>query len=230
MAPLPIFSESPNPGPLLSGAGYNFPPTPGMPVPRRPPSSSGAPDVDDVFVVIVSLAVVASLTIFVLLQAISVLKEVLDTRSTPFCAIPIATFRKHGLLSLNSASSEQQPLLEPSSSFIVGENGYQYSRWIGPHRCRFTLSPERYASDTSSTLTRSSSSDSTVVGGRICVVYDDTVTPSEEEEEEGGDEDDDDGEEGEEATEDDEDSQSVPLRTRDYEPRSRVRRQALFVQ
>ena len=66
------------------------------------------------------------------------------------------------------------------------------SPFLGPHRCQFTLSPERYDTDTdtSSTLTRSYSSDSTVVGGRICVVYDDSdelngIRLAEEEEEEG---------------------------------------------
>lgn len=110
------------------------------------------PELDDVFVIVVAIGVVGSITIFVLVQAVYAVKSMLDTSSgSPLCALP--SFRK-------------KPLLPDGRT----------SPFLGPHRCEFTLSPERYDtdSDSSSTLTRSSSSDSTVVGGRICVVYDDT--------------------------------------------------------
>lgn len=235
MAPLPIFQESQIPVLSAAEVGYNFPPSSGSSIPRSRPvpvGGTGAPDVDDVFVVVVSLAVVAALLAFVLLQAIAALRELLEQRSSAFCALPISTFRKHGLASLNSTEAEHQRLLEETAS--IDSNGYRYSRWVGVHRCQFTLSPDRYDSDTSSTLTRSSSSssDSTVVGGRICVVYDDTVEThsdddDEEEEESEGEEDEDECEDGE--GEDGDDSQCVPLRPVHAEPRPRVRRAAIFI-
>ncbi|PVF96800.1 hypothetical protein CPB86DRAFT_479639 [Serendipita vermifera] len=150
-----------------------------------PPHAAPAPDLDDAFVLIVSFAVVAGLTFFVVVQAIGVLREMMDRdRDIPLAQLPVhlkdKLLNKHrhqrcmeearllpGGYEFPSYHATDMHALPPISSTVHLASNERISHWLGPqHRCQFTLSPEGYNSDSDegsdddSTLTRSSRSNS----------------------------------------------------------------------
>ncbi|KAG8781245.1 hypothetical protein FRC15_008940 [Serendipita sp. 397] len=180
----PIIS-GPLAGSTLNALERGFPTLDGQTQPRSSPPEI---PLDDAFVIVVSIGVVAGLTLFVLLQALQALKDALRVRAerkllaatgcsiygtmtlTPsYARNPYKhSDMDYSQLNLLQTSPSRRPLLanlqpfnyqsgdssrtDSDATVTNGTNGKKPVLTL-PHRCQFTLSPEEYDSDSSTSTT-----------------------------------------------------------------------------